>query len=327
MKERTFSIAISSTYGSADDQQLSVIISTAQLVKFFDQLQYGSGIYTALNLRRPGDIYRYLTLRIEQTPDSFKPSGEFYDAATSAFEKRAFRPGDTAGFLGFSSQFDRGEYAPDLDQAWQTKTQSNEFLGFVRSVFEGFNDALKALSLRDDLILVNSEMVKRSAHPLDMVPLEEALSVANFRSAKPMHSNDFYTALTENLSLPTVNSCVYFGYGDLKVLHLMATEQLRRSRLFGLVPDEAFPLAAQIDAPIDCRAWGCKITFYQEGISKKADLFVNDYQQPTTVMSFLGNRRMSTHIVLSSVPQDLYMENSGVQESVGVLVYSLVKSQ
>jgi len=326
MQEQTFRIVIGDDYGAAEDQQLEVVLSSAPLVKLYERLKNGADIYTALNLKRPGDMYQYLTLQIVRAPDSFKPSGDFYDGAAKTSVKRAFRAGDKTNYLFFSRQFEQGEYAPDIDQAWQMKTQGNDFGGFVRSVFDRFTDALTALSLYDDLIFANSEMVKKGTHPLDMFPFETAFSIARIPTKKPLHSDDFYSELAKNLSDPTVHSCAYFGEGDLKVLQMMTTEQLRRSRLSGLEPEVAFPLAAHINDPIDCRAWGCKITFYQEGISKMADLFINDHPRSTTAMQFLESRKMSTHIVLSSVPQDLYVKDKVVQKFVGVFVYPVAKT-
>ncbi len=327
MKERTFTITIGDACGLVDDQQLGVEVSAAPLVNLFNQLGDGLEVYTALTLQRPGDMHQYLRVKINRIPKTFRCSARFFDPITSKFENRAYLPGDTTEFLSFSDQLDCGEYAEDFDRAWQAAIQSSDFFEFVRSVFEDFKNALVKLSLRDDLIRANMEMVKRNAHPLDMVPRDKAFSIAKFRPVKPIHSSDFYSALARSLSLPTVHSCVYFGHGDLKVLHLMATEQLRRSMATGIAAEEIFPLAAHIDDPIDPHSWGCEIAFYSEGISKKADLFINDYSPPITVFKFLQNRKMSTHIVLSSVPQHLEAASLTEPGLDGVFVYQLSEPQ
>lgn len=139
----------------------------------------------------------------------------------------------------------------------------------------------------------------------------------------PRHTPAFYAALTATIASPDICSCGYFGFGDFHVLEIMALEQVRRAKALAISPKDAFPLSSHCDFPHDPMQWGAHITYYSEGISNAADLFINDHEASNTVRRFLTHRPMSTRVVFSSVSQTLGVPPRLSTLKQGYLTYSV----
>lgn len=141
------------------------------------------------------------------------------------------------------------------------------------------------------------------------------------RDRIPLHSDDFYLKLATILAQPDVRSCAYFGFGDFKVLELLAAEQQRRAEALNLPGGEAFPFSVLCDLSLHRLDWGSFNPVFSAGILRNSSVFINDFPVSTTSASFLGLRKSAVDIIFSSCPQTLEYAPEGSTSSMGYWIY------
>ena len=256
----------------------SVRLDATPLQALIEAARSAHRVYELLLIDRPGDIWGYVWVVLEDVPEFITDRLRLSSPSASAWldELPPPWPEGRVPFKVFDAAFscDSEDLYP-VEEAWLSQMNKLRMRSFVQGALQAVLNAKLSMQSSDPLLRHIVDAVACGTHPYCFTDRRVARDKGReFSPNSPVHSSSFYEKLAALLSDPQVGSVAYRADGDYQVLRMLATEQRRRANLTQKTPDLAFRLSALVNQRVDGDAWDSKINFYGEGIGY-GDLFVD----------------------------------------------------
>lgn len=233
-------------------------------------------IYELLLIERPGDVWDYVSVLIEEAPPAvlnrvsrLRPETERAHGETPSTQSIE------VPFNEFDQLFYwAGDDTEPEDEAWLSGKDRPAVRAFAQQLLAAAGAARDQLAWGDPLARYALERVRANEHPYAYLPRASAIRLGQEHAPNlQIHSEAFYKQLESLLRDPELVSVAYRADGDHRVLRAMASEQRRRATATGHAPGLALHLSAICNQRISNDDWGSEIWFYEEGLGH-GDLFI-----------------------------------------------------
>lgn len=235
-------------------------------------------VYELFSIQRPGDIWKYLWVRLLDVPERVQ------DKYTSAREETADRFGREHPWEEpqiplihfdrfFSWYWDDTE--PE-DECWLTERESKRFREHADNLFAIIRGVQQELaSLADTLITHEIFRIKTHQHPYDYKAEQPFLQTReDYRTiTAPLRTKAYYGKLKRLLRDPEIKSIASRGDTDFQTIRICCEEQRRRANSSGLKPLDSFPISILSDGLKYTNAWESEVMFFCEGLGP-GDLWI-----------------------------------------------------
>lgn len=262
--------------GYRDGQPFCVRLDAMPLHKLIADAANAHRVYELLLIKRPGDVWDYVTVAIEQMPKSLAARIKAAHQQPVPNPNAPHPPGQVE--LPFNV-FDRlfywaGDDTEPEDRKWLNHRSAPAMLVFAQQLLAAVQAACAALDWNDHLLRHIVAQVRLSTHAFDQ--LDRRTAVLRSREMPPRlpgHTAGFYKELAHLVRDGAVCSVAYRASGDHRVLRTLATEQRRRANQTGHSVGAALQISALVNQKVSNEAWGSKIRFFEEGMAH-GDLFI-----------------------------------------------------
>ena len=234
-------------------------------------------VYELFLVDRPGDLWEYVWVSVEEAPDSVHARIERAREQSRPRSRHQSHPWPDARipFTDFDNLFFWAwDDTSSEDEAWLEYRDSPTMLAFSRQLMAIVLEAQRNLIWEDDLLRHVATRIRSGTHPYDY--LDRRVAIKKDRENPPNNptfSSAFYEKLQDLLRDPELTSVAYRGNGDYTLLKVLATEQRRRARLTGHLPERALRLSALVNRKANTDAWDADIQFFDEGLDH-GDLYI-----------------------------------------------------
>lgn len=259
-------------------------------------------IYELLLIDRPGDIWAYTSVVLDELPPGVAKLVRAHEKSVSRSGGKTHAwPEGSMPFQDFDQLFYWGwdDTEPE-DEAWLTHRDSSVMHSFAQQALSMVRAAHGRLAWNDHLLRHIASRVRAGEHAYCFLDREIAREKSREHEPnEPMHTPDFYKQLDQLLRNSEIASVAYRANGDYRVLRMLATEQRRRAQRTGHHAGNALHLGALVNRRIDNEAWDSEIWFFSEGLSH-GDLFIEgDDLGATTVKELVEvhGRRLGNFIL------------------------------
>ena len=235
-------------------------------------------VYELFLIDRPGDLWEYVWVSVEEAPDSVLARIERAREQARPRSRHQSHPWPDAciPFTDLDSLFYWAwdDTSPE-DEAWLEYRDSPTMLAYSRQLMAIVLEAQGSLTWVDDLLRHVVTRIRSGTHPYRY--LDRRVAIKKDRENSPnsrTFSSAFYEELQDLLRDPELTSVAYRGNGDYTLLKILATEQRRRSKLTGHLPEHALTLSALVNRKANTDAWDAEIRFFDEGLDH-GDLYID----------------------------------------------------
>ncbi|MGV3663051.1 MAG: hypothetical protein ACO1TE_22895 [Prosthecobacter sp.] len=209
-------------------------------------------VYELMMIRRPGDLWKYLMVRLVSVPASVGgPNG---CVQLEAFDKRFYWAWD--------------DTTPESN-TWLTYRQGPDFKKVINQWFSEIRQTQQELREGGN-VLIRHEIVAldQHAHPLDHKPATpfEITRPGHQSFTLPCRSEAYYDKLRELVARPDVGIVSVRGDDDYQTLRIVLEEQRRRADTTGQRPHEAFTVHVLTDGLRFVSGWNVEVIEWQEGL-------------------------------------------------------------
>jgi hypothetical protein len=235
-------------------------------------------VYELMMIRRPGDVWKYLWVKLLEVPPSV--SIMVKSKRENAYPHgRCPWPENCLPFSVFDSFFYwcvLGGNDPETE-CWLNERKSDRFLGYALSLFRRVQVKQQEMLQSSDL-LIQAELsaVKALKHHHDMdayIPFE--ITTPSYESpTAPKRTPAFYEKLRSLLAMPEISMVAVRGDDDYHTMRVLCEEQRRRSKTSGKPLAHELALHALSDRPSYYSRWGAMVKCWQEGLGY-GDLMIN----------------------------------------------------
>ncbi|MDQ5908312.1 MAG: hypothetical protein QG599_403 [Pseudomonadota bacterium] len=223
-------------------------------------------IYELFEIRRPGDLWKYLWVRLIEVPETVW--GRYYQALSAvAWYWRHTWPANSLPLVQFDASFCwcGPETLPE-DACWLTAREGIAWQTFASRWFHQIRQAQDRLrDSRDPLIQHEIRALHEESHPYHFkAEIPFTLTPVGYTSpTRPKHAPGYYAQLGELLARPDVRSVVYGGRHDFQTLRQLCTEQQQRAA-FSHRPIDGLPISLQADEVPAVAAWQAQVVYDAE---------------------------------------------------------------
>lgn len=266
---------------SWEDPWFRLRMDARGLVELIEHAHYAHRVYELSLITRPGDVWDYVWVTLEDAPDSvIDRVSRARKAATPAYGGKHPWPAEAClPFMDFDRLFYWSWEDPDpIDDAWLNKRDHPVMQGFATQLLAMARDAYRRChySCRE-LHEHERARILAGTHPDQLLPRKPVRSRNPFAMAPnlPKHTKEFYQQLTKILRDPELCSAAYHLGEDYRVLALLGNEQRRRAERSGHSAAHCLAVNVLGDRQIDNAAWDTSICFYQEGLGH-GDLLISN---------------------------------------------------
>lgn len=234
-------------------------------------------IYELFCIRRPGDIWKYLWVRLLDVPEQVWERYRRAKKQKEAEHPPCLWPENTLPLRLFDLFFFWcwDDTKPE-DECWLRARQGDAFREWLTSLYVRITQAQEVLRESDDpLIQHEIQAIYSVRHPYDYDD-DRPFLLTSDRYESPVISKrsvGYYDKLRELLILPEVQSVACRGADDFQTLRLICTEQRKQAKAVGKQPKDVLPISVLADGVAFTKAWQAWIRFYQEGLGY-SDLWV-----------------------------------------------------
>lgn len=253
-----------------------VRLKAAALWGLFRDALAAHRIYELLLIERPGDVWDYVSVLIEEAPPAVlsrlarlrsETNGAQGEMPTTQRIEVPFNEFDQLFYWA-------GDDTEPEDEAWLSCKERPAVRAFAQQLLAAASAARDRLAWGDPLARHALERARANEHPYAYLPRASATRLGQEHAPNsPIHSDAFYKQLESLLRDPELVSVAYRADGDHRVLRAMASEQRRRATATGHAPGMALHLSALSNQRISNDDWGSEIWFYEEGLGH-GDLFI-----------------------------------------------------
>lgn len=236
-------------------------------------------VYELFSIRRPGDLWKYLWVRLIDVPDRV---WEWYRSA----QKGQAWPDQAIPLRRFDQFFFWcGDDTDPEAECWLRTREGNLFREWVIRRYAQITQAQEILRGSDDpLIQYEIQAIHRVQHPYDY-EAERPFSLTGDDYSTitlPKRTPGYYEKLLEVLASPEVQSVACRGDDDFQTIRLMCAEQRKRAEAAGKPPRDVLPISILSDGISAIAAWQAWIRVYWEGLGY-GDLWVEQQYLGTSV--------------------------------------------
>jgi len=227
-------------------------------------------LYELMMIRRPGDVLKYLWVRVVNVPRSVESRC-----------REAAGPEWPAGCLPLV-KFDTFFYwawddTEPESSTWLTYREGDEFNKTLNNLFEQARQAQDELRNSDD-VLIQTELreMEQHTHHLDRQPNPpfEITFPGSTSFTSPRRTSAYYDKLREVVARPDVRIVSLHNDDDYQTLRILCAEQRRRAMATGQPLIDALTIHVLTDGLPFTRGWRPQIVSWQEGLGY-GDLFVD----------------------------------------------------
>lgn len=234
-------------------------------------------VYELMMIRRPGDVWKYLWVRLIEVPDSVIES--LVHAKKDRFPyRRCDWPDSHVPLVKFDSLFYWcGNDTTEDSEAWLKTREGKNFAAFGDGLFDRVR-AVQATLRSSGNVLIQTELDALDHHlhhhDHDTEPPYE-LTTSEYQSPTlPKRRPAYYEKLAELLARPDVRMMSSLGDEDYQTLRMIAEAQRRRALANGKTVCEALPFHILTDGVPSLRRWNASFLGWQEGLGY-ADLLLD----------------------------------------------------
>lgn len=243
-------------------------------------------VYELFSIRRPGDIWKYLWVRLLDVPERI---WEHYRRAWKQ-EASEYRPHPWPENTLPLRTFDRfffwcGDDTEPEDECWLRTREGNAFKELAIRFYARITQAQEDLRRGDDpLIQQEIQTLQALRHPYDYeAEIPFLLTSDRYESPTVLkRSAGYYDKLRELLVLPEVQSVACRGDNDWQTIRLICAEQRKRAKAVGKPLRDVLPISILSDGISSIAAWQAWVRFYWEGLGY-GDLWVEQQYLGTSI--------------------------------------------
>jgi hypothetical protein len=289
-----------------------VRIDASAVRALIDHAREAHRIYELWLLRRPGDIWRYVTATLLSGP------GGVVGIVEGQLDKHAAAPRSADDlelpegalpFTDFDKLFNSAyESEEDAHAAWERLRYTGEAQAFAMAHFEAARRAWQDLDEQDPLVHAAKSRIEAGTHPFDRLSVRDAIAAGRgWPPRPPLNPPPFYAQVARLLDDPGIRVVSYCGHGDYHLLRMLCAEQIRRAEAQGVHPDEAFEIhtlkTTTERGGINPAAWGGYIRVHDEGFGLP-DIYIEDNNPPFVASVALSPARRRIKSILVPGPLD-----------------------
>lgn len=239
----------------------------------------GHRIYELMSIRRPGDVWQYIWIRLVDVPDNVMDTYTYkrkepFPKGTPPWPERMLPLNIFDSFFYWAR-----EDTSEESECWLTERGSGRFQNRAQELFAKVLETQEFLRASTDL-LICKELSNIAAHQHDEDMAAHSLySLTTEEYQSPVvrkWSDEFYTKLAELLALPEVVCVAVRGDEDYHTLRLVCSEQLRRAQATGNPQGHDMPLSVLGDSWDWFNRWDAVLTLHSEGLGYGDLLVEND---------------------------------------------------
>ncbi len=245
------------------------------------QAQYR--VYELFSIRRPGDIWKYLWVKLIDVPQAVVSECERHRATKNPPRVSGLPELPHPWSEGqmplpnFDAMFFRcGDDTEPVDDCWLRERESKRVSAYASELFESIKAAQLALSRSKNALLTHEiAALASSVHSKDYEPdLPFMRTSASYETiTRPGRPAVWYEKLRELLRSPDVNTVSMRGGRDYCTVRCLCEEQRVRGNATGLRTGKAFGLRISSDDLKYPSAWQAEINYHSEGLGP-GDLWV-----------------------------------------------------
>ncbi|WP_395743497.1 ankyrin repeat domain-containing protein [Prosthecobacter sp.] len=229
-------------------------------------------LYELMMIRRPGDVLKYLWVRVINVPRSV--ASRCRDAADRQW------PAGCLPLLKFDSFFYWAwdDTEPE-SSTWLTYREGAEFNETLNTLYAEVRQAQDELRHSDD-VLIQAELrgIDQQTHHLDRQPNPPVEitcpGAASHSLVSPRRTSAYYDRLREIVARPDVRIVSMHTGDDYQTLRILCAEQRRRAIATGKALMDALTIHVLTDGLPFTRGWRPQIVTWQEGLGY-GDLFID----------------------------------------------------
>lgn len=233
-------------------------------------------VYELMMIRRPGDVFNYLWVRLEEVPESVT-----YNATATRKKKFPYRPcpwpDDCLPLTEFDSFFhwfwDMGKESA----AWCPARNGKTFLRWGDELFNKVRLAQHDLrASKDVLVMTEVEAIEHLEHRYDSdaSPPFKLTPPDYISPTQPTRSPAYYAKLAELLKRNDVRMVSSAGDDDFQTLKHVCLEQRYRAISNGSDVHLALPFHLSSDGVTYLKCWKASHLCWEQGLGH-ADLFID----------------------------------------------------
>lgn len=273
------------------------------LKELMSDARQGHRIYELMLISRPGDIWDYVRVELEQVPERIRQMAEWARQDLPVITPNQSWPDLTLPFNVLDAQF---EWSWDIDPAeetWLNFRDSKRFKQIATLWYQAVVRAQELMDREDPVINHVLAMIRERRHPYDIRPRTRAVDL---EMSNPPHDaalpETFHRRLALLLTNPDIQAVAYRGEGDYRILRAFAATQLSRGELSGQPARKAFPVHVLVNHKVSNEAWGSQIAYFEEGLGMafgRWDLYIQDrWPDSMTVKSLVENDLVRCRFIL-----------------------------
>ena len=258
----TYELQLSIDFGEVGywnrKEPFKVGLDASPLTKLIGDATNAFRLYELLLIRRPGDVWDYVTVTPEVVPKRVAERiARAREEAMPRFERQHPWPEGQLPFPVFDKLFfwSWDDTEPE-DEAWLSHRGSSVMDRFATQLLGIVNSAKARLNWNDPLLTHVIKLIETGKHEFDSLSRAAAIAADDsHRPGEDQHSKEFYEKLDDVLSDKELVSVAYRSDGDYRILRAMATEQRRRANLTGHQTGNSLYLSALVNRTISNVAW------------------------------------------------------------------------
>lgn len=224
-------------------------------------------VYELFAIRRPGDLWKYLWVRLIDVP------GQVWESYRSAREQQRLRqyhlwPDPTLPLLDFDRLFSWGCDTTTIDECWlmarhgqQFKALAVEFYARITQAQAGLHDS------QDSLIRNEIRSLLSVQHPCDY-KAESPFVLTRDDYLSPViqkRTAGYYEKLRQLLTLPQIRNVACCGDEDFQTIRWVCAAQRQRGEALGQRPVDGLAIHLLSDGFPAIEAWEAVVQFWGSG--------------------------------------------------------------
>lgn len=255
-----------------------VELDASAIARLIEDAEHAQRVYELFSIRRPGDIWKYVWLRLIELPRRMQAR---YEEARKKLDSRHGAPHpwpeSAIPYQAFDAFFEG--YWEDTDpeeSCWLMARRGAAFRQFAVGCLVQVREAQGRLRwAHDPLIRHEISQIDSGEHlyehrtstPFQITRRDEP------PPARQEFDAGYYKKLKELLLLPEIRSVACRSLGDYETVRLFCTEQRERADRCRQPPGRALVINIIADRVIDTDAWDAHVRWHSEGLGY-GDLFV-----------------------------------------------------
>lgn len=276
----TYELQLSIDFGEVgywnSKEPFKVGLDASPLTKLIGDATNAFRLYELLLIRRPGDVWDYVTVTPEVVPNRVaRRIAEARQEAMPLFADQHPWPEGQLPFPVFDKLFFwQWDDTDPEDEAWLSHRGSSVMDRFATQLLGLVNSAKARLNWNDALLKHIIHLIETGKHEFDTLSRTSAIAADDsYGPGEDQHTTEFYKKLDDVLTDKELVSVAYRSDGDYRVLRSMATEQRRRANITGHQSGNSLYLSALVNRTISNVAWDSEIHLFSEGLAH-GDLYI-----------------------------------------------------